>query len=322
MTQILLTNDDGVDAVGLRAVHEALTPIADVTVVAPAEDQSGCARRYNRQFAVTDTADGWVVDGTPTDCVHFGRAGLDTTFDLVVAGCNDGPNLGAHRLGQSGTVAAAVQAGFLGLPGVALSVFDPPTGVREFGRDDYREAGRLARFLVTRIADTGLPAGVDFLNCNVPAAATRPPLRVTEPVHDFDVRLQTVDTENGNEFGSQTSDPENDGTTAYRLFDAFYDPLVPDNGVPQTDPPGTDRGAIGREVISVSPLSVGYQPSGHTATRALLDGYRDESERAEENERADENGRAEENERADENERSDASGARDASGDGDAEPGK
>jgi 5'-nucleotidase len=267
VTQVLLTNDDGIDATGLGVVREALAPVADVTVVAPADDRSGCARQYSRRFAVTETADGWAVDGTPTDCVHFGRAGLDTEFDLVVAGCNDGPNLGAHRLGQSGTVAAAVQAGFLGLPGVALSVFDPPTGVREFDRDDYREAGRLARFLVGRIADAGLPTAVDFLNCNVPAAAKDPPLRITDPVHDFDVRLRAEDA---------ADDPvpaDGDGTTAYRLFDAFYDPLVPDNGVPQSDPPGTDRGAIDREVISVSPLSVGYETRAPAETAALFDGY-------------------------------------------------
>jgi len=271
--RVLLTNDDGIDAVGLGVVREALAPVADVTVVAPADDRSGCARQYSRRFAVTETADGWVVDGTPTDCVHFGRAGLDTTFDLVVAGCNDGPNLGAHRLGQSGTVAAAVQAGFLGVPGVALSVFDPPTGVREFDRDDYRAAGRLARFLLTRIADAGLPEGVDFLNCNVPATASDPPLRVTDPVDDFDVRLQT--TTPGEDGG--VADTETDETTAYRLFDAFYDPLVPDNGVPQTDPPGTDRGAIRREVISLSPLSVGYQTRAPTETATLFDGYTAES---------------------------------------------
>jgi len=215
VTQVLLTNDDGIDATGLGVVREALAPVADVTVVAPADDRSGCARQYSRRFAVTETADGWAVDGTPTDCVHFGRAGLDTEFDLVVAGCNDGPNLGAHRLGQSGTVAAAVQAGFLGLPGVALSLFDPPTGVREFYRDDYREAGRLARFLVGRIADAGLPTAVDFLNCNVPAAAKDPPLRITDPVHDFDVRLRAEDA---------ADDPvpaDGDGTTAYRLFDGY-----------------------------------------------------------------------------------------------------
>jgi 5''/3''-nucleotidase SurE len=267
VTQVLLTNDDGLDAVGLRAVREALAPVADVTVVAPADDRSGCARQYSRQFGVTETPDGWAVDGTPTDCVHFGRAALDTAFDLVVAGCNDGPNVGAHRLGQSGTVAAAVQAGFLGLPGVAVSVFDPPTGVRGFDPDDYREAGRLARFLVDRIAETGLPPGVDFLNCNVPATASDPPLRVTEPVHDFDVRLQTADANPDTETA--------DGATAYRLFDAFYDPLVPDNGVPQTDPPGTDRGAIRREVVSVSPLSVGYQTRAPTETATLCDGYAD-----------------------------------------------
>ncbi|MFB6175728.1 MAG: 5'/3'-nucleotidase SurE [Halobaculum sp.] len=208
MTEVLLTNDDGIDAVGLRAVADALDPVADVTVVAPAENQSGCSRQYNRQFSVSETERGWAVAGTPVDCVHFGRDGLDTAFDVVVSGCNDGPNVGAHKLGQSGTISAAIEAAFLGIPGVALSVYDPPTGVREFERSDYDEAGRLARFLVDRLADattpeTTLPDGLDYLNCNVPAEADDPPLRVTEPAHDFDVSLHS--TEDG----------------GYRLFDHF-----------------------------------------------------------------------------------------------------
>jgi 5'-nucleotidase len=257
VTEVLLTNDDGIDAVGLQAVTDALESVADVTVVAPEANQSGCSRQYNRQFSVSETERGWAVAGTPTDCVHFGRDGLDTEFDVVVSGCNDGPNVGAHKLGQSGTVAAAVEAAFLGIPGVALSVFDPPTGVREFERADYEEAGRLARFLVGRLADSDLPDGLDYLNCNVPAEADDPPLRVTEPVHDFDVSLE----------------PDEEG--GYRLFDHFYDPLVPDNGVSVTDSETTDRGALAREVVSVSPLSVRHRVPDDGDVRRLFDGYGD-----------------------------------------------
>ncbi|MFC7231809.1 5'/3'-nucleotidase SurE [Saliphagus sp. GCM10025308] len=145
---VLLTNDDGIDATGIRALYDALEPVADVTVVAPATDRSGMSRSDSNAFTVEERAEGYAVDGTPVDCVHFARGKLEREFDVVVSGCNDSPNLGAHKIERSGTVCAAIEAGFLGLPGIALSLYDSVTGSREFGRDEYADAERITRYLV------------------------------------------------------------------------------------------------------------------------------------------------------------------------------
>ncbi|MEZ3116557.1 5'/3'-nucleotidase SurE [Halobaculum sp. MBLA0147] len=288
---VLLTNDDGVDAPGLRVVAEALAPVASLTVLAPASDQSGAGRTYNRAVTVREhdpapalarvVDDCWAVAGTPVDCVNVARGRVQTDFDAVVAGCNDGPNLGAHKLGQSGTVGAARQAAFFGVPGVAVSVYDPPTGVRAFDAADYRAAGRVAREVVVRLPDDGFPPGVDHLNCNVPAAPSASAVadptgwRVTEPLHDADVTMVPDDDGHGGAAGSDESGENPDDTRVagdYRLFDHFYDPLIPDNGVDADDPPTTDRGAIARECVSVSPLSVDGAAGDTAAVREWLGG--------------------------------------------------
>lgn len=254
---VLLTNDDGIDATGLRALREALSSVADVTVVAPATDRSGVSRADSLEFTVERRPDGVAVHGTPVDCVHYARGGLDEEFDVVVSGCNDGPNLGAHRIERSGTICAAIEAGFLGIPGVALSLYDPPTGSREFDREDYAEAERVAAFLVRRLAsaDADLPTGFDYLNVNVPADADDPRLRVTEPTYHFDVHIH--ETEDG----------------GYRAWDRFYDPLHPEVDAEVTDAVGTDRRAVADEEISVTPLSVRHRTPDADAFRETLAGY-------------------------------------------------
>ncbi|MFC4450074.1 5'/3'-nucleotidase SurE [Halorussus aquaticus] len=252
---VLLTNDDGIDAIGLRAMHDALSAVADVTVVAPDGDRSGVSRADSLEFEVEKRSLGIAVDGTPVDCVQYARGGLDAEFDVVVSGCNDGPNLGAHKIERSGTVCAAIEAGFLGIPGVALSVYDPPEGSREFDREDYAEAGRVAEFLVRRLAAADLPEGFDYLNVNVPADADDPRLRVTEPAYHFDVRIDETD----------------DGS--YRAWDHFYDPLHPDVDAEMTDDVGTDRRAVADEEISVSPLSVRHRTPDAEAVEPLVADY-------------------------------------------------
>jgi len=123
--RVLLTNDDGVDSPGLDALRDALSTLGKVTVVAPATDQSGVGRARSRTVGITDHDDAIAVAGTPADCVAYGLRGLDHEFDLVVSGCNHGPSIGAYVLGRSGTVGAAMEAGFLGVPAVAVSAYHP-----------------------------------------------------------------------------------------------------------------------------------------------------------------------------------------------------
>jgi 5'-nucleotidase len=250
---VLLTNDDGIGATGLRVLREALAEDYDVTVVAPASNRSGAARSNSRPFTVEERAAGYAVDGTPVDCVHYARGYLDTEFDAVVSGCNDGPNFGAHRLERSGTVAAAIEAAFLGVPGAAFSLYDHPDGMRAFDREDYELAGRVASFLVGRLVDGALPEGCDYLNVNVPADPPSPTLRITEPTYDFEVRVD--ETEEG-----------------LRAWDHFYDPLEHDD-VPVTDAVGTDRRAVVDEEVSVSPLSVEHRTPSREAAAPLIDEF-------------------------------------------------
>ena len=133
---LLLTNDDGIGSPGLAALYEALSEIATVTVVAPAADQSGVGRtrsdlsfELDNRITIDDHGWGYVVDGTPADCVAVGLRHIPEAdeVDLVVSGANDGPNVGSYILGHSGTVGAAVEAAFLGTPAIAVSGYDRET---------------------------------------------------------------------------------------------------------------------------------------------------------------------------------------------------
>ena len=123
--KILLSNDDGYRSPGLRILAEELARHGDVTVVAPDRDRSGASNSLTLDVPIRAERldNGYVrVNGTPTDCVHLAITGLlDQEPDLVVAGINHGPNLGDDVI-YSGTVAAATEGRFLGLPAIAVSV--------------------------------------------------------------------------------------------------------------------------------------------------------------------------------------------------------
>lgn len=123
--RVLLTNDDGVHAPGLAALHRAVSRFAVATVVAPDCHQSGCGHRVvtDRPLSAKEIADGWhAVDGTPADCTRIGVLHLATEADWVLSGINDGGNLGVDVY-MSGTVAAVREAVLLGKPGIAFSQF-------------------------------------------------------------------------------------------------------------------------------------------------------------------------------------------------------
>jgi 5'-nucleotidase len=154
----------------LRVLARSLQSLGQVVVVAPDRERSAVshALTLHAPLRATVQADGWwSVDGTPTDCVNLGIHGLlKATPDLIVAGINQGANLG-DDLTYSGTVAAAMEATLMGVPAIAVSL----AGDR-FAEEDFQAAGRWAARVARLVRDHGLPADT-FLNVNVPAGQPR-----------------------------------------------------------------------------------------------------------------------------------------------------
>ena len=160
---ILISNDDGYQAAGIRHLAEGLAELGDITVVAPDRDRSGASNSLTLDLPIRAVEVGerrYRVEGTPTDCVHLAVTGLlDDDPDMVVSGINAGANMGDDVL-YSGTVAAATEGRFLGLPAIAVSlVTHDPT--------HYATAARVAAMLVQRLTSDPLPADT-ILNVNVP----------------------------------------------------------------------------------------------------------------------------------------------------------
>ncbi len=271
--EILLTNDDGIDAAGLRALHDALAPAHEVTVVAPATNQSGVGGRrswWETTVEYAETPFGYAVEGTPADCVAVADAALGLDPDLVVSGCNHGPNIGAHILGQSGTVGAAMEAAFLGTPGIAVSMYDrgnlpvSPT----VGRDDFALAGDVTVEFVERFEREGLPLDADVINVNVPAAsdeaATDPTYRITEPARGFDV----IEFHPGESAPSETGYDESRGEMGLELRDRFWREFLRGD---VADDAGSDRQAAVDGEVSVSPLATSRAIAGDRVGGTLCD---------------------------------------------------
>jgi 5'-nucleotidase len=167
---ILLTNDDGIYAPGLAAMERELSRLGEVSVVAPATEQSGVGHSitYLKPLIVSEVFDGdrrwgWMVEGSPADCVRIAIAQLcPWRPELVVSGMNGGLNAGINVL-YSGTVAAAIEGAFFGITSVAVSLeFD------EHPRLD--QAAQLARTIIQRILDQKRPEP-QLYNVNIPTAA-------------------------------------------------------------------------------------------------------------------------------------------------------
>src|SRR3989338_8938908 len=163
MIKILLSNDDGVYAKGLAILTKTLKKIAVVDVVAPDRNRSGASNSLslNSPLHIKHLENGMIsVEGTPTDCVHLAITGLLSEMpDMVMTGINDGPNMG-DDVWYSGTVAAAMEGRFLGLPAIAISL-----AAEQF---HYPEtAGRVARQLMEHVLAVPLPPST-ILNVNVP----------------------------------------------------------------------------------------------------------------------------------------------------------
>ena len=271
--EILLTNDDGIDAVGIRALADALSREHDVTVVAPKQNQSGVggARSWwETTVTYSETDAGYAVEGMPADCVAVAAVALDLDPDVVVSGCNHGPNIGAHILGQSGTVGAAMEAAFLGTPAIAVSLYDrgnlpvPPT----LERDDFDLAAEATLDLLDRVEGgegdepVTLPFGADVLNVNAPAAddeaADDPTYRLTEPARGFDV----IEFRPGEEHPGEGGFGERRGEMGMELRDRFWREFLRGD---VADDPGSDRLAAVDGEVSVSPLSSSRSLAGDRA---------------------------------------------------------
>jgi len=184
---ILVTNDDGIHALGLKALAQALLPLGKVSILAPDHNwsASGHVKTMERPLRVKEVSliEGitcLATDGAPSDCVALAVLGIlddknhrlkkissrkanHVTIDLVVSGINPHANLG-HDVTYSGTVTAAMEAAIWNLRGIAISLNSP----QDFQGDlNYQTAGRVANEVVAQVIEHGLPGGT-LLNVNVP----------------------------------------------------------------------------------------------------------------------------------------------------------
>ncbi|MCB1772819.1 MAG: 5'/3'-nucleotidase SurE [Gammaproteobacteria bacterium] len=229
--RILLSNDDGYQAPGLLALHAAMSRVADVVVVAPDRDRSGASNSLTLEQPIRAQTgeNGFVrVEGTPTDCVHLAITGLlDEEPDMVVSGINAGANMGDDVI-YSGTVAAATEGRFLGLPAIAVSLASHTPRY-------FDTAARVVLELVEHLR--GQPLASDsILNINVP-----------DLPHD---ELQGIlATRLGHRHKAEPVVKQTDprGRPIYWVGQA---------GAEQDAGPGTDFHAVRNGYVSVTPLQV------------------------------------------------------------------
>lgn len=232
--EILISNDDGIEAIGIRVLADSMRGLGGVTIVAPDKNRSGASNSLtlDSPIRIKELEDGiYRVSGTPTDCVHVALTGLlDEDPDIVVSGINAGANLGDDVI-YSGTVAAAMEGRFLGYPAVALSLV--------FGEQEqphnYDTAGEAAIRLVRQLQRDPLPADT-ILNVNVPDCPW-------SEIRGFEV------TRLGHRHRAEpvikSTDPR--GREMYWIGPA---------GAEQDAGPGTDFDAVRRKFISVTPIHV------------------------------------------------------------------
>jgi len=175
MKKILITNDDGFESDGLRALLEALKPLGHITVVAPSSEKSACGHSLTltRPLRFIEIEDDFfkLDDGTPSDCVYLSMNTLfkeDSKPDLVVSGINKGSNMG-EDITYSGTASAAMEAVLQGVPAIAISqVYDKSPS--SLTKESYKLAQFVIHDIVKKIFDGDFPLRQrKFLNINIPA---------------------------------------------------------------------------------------------------------------------------------------------------------
>ena len=240
--RILLSNDDGYQATGLRELASALSELASIVIVAPDRNRSGASNSLTLDVPLRVNSyepEIYCVNGTPTDCVHVAITGLlEEEPDMVASGINHGANLGDDVL-YSGTVAAAMEGRFLGLPAVAVSLAG-------YQPEHFAVAAEVAQGLVARLIEDPLPPDT-ILNVNVPdlPAEQLGGLRATRL--GFRHRSEPV---------IRDQDPK--GREVYWVGTA---------GAGQDAGPGTDFHAIENGCVSVTPIKVDL--TGHDALGPL-----------------------------------------------------
>jgi 5'-nucleotidase len=243
MLNVLLTNDDGIEAEGLQAMRRALEGLDGVrlAVIAPDGNRSAMARSITtrrplwvQEVPFSDGTVGYATDGTPVDCVRLASLGLieDFTAELVVAGINHGANLG-DDITYSGTVAAALEGVVLNLPAIAVSQ-QSRAGALDYRFDGgfgFEVAAAFVARLVERIEDVPLPART-LLNVNVPAGEPKG-VEVTslgKRIYRDELKLVESAEENRSRYWIYGSDP------------GFH------------DEPGTDLAAVAAGRVAVTPI--------------------------------------------------------------------
>ena len=181
--QILVTNDDGVYAAGIKASYQSVRDLGHVTVVAPSMQKSGVGRsisifeplRINK--AGVDGMKAFAVGGTPTDAVILGIFSIMKQMpDLVVSGFNIGENISTDTVTTSGTIGAALEAASYGIPAIAASIQvldegDKFDDLRSY-EYDFEVGRKIVNSIAKKLLQNGLPPGVDMLNINIPRHAT------------------------------------------------------------------------------------------------------------------------------------------------------
>lgn len=227
--RILVSNDDGVLAPGIRALANELSTIAEIEVVAPDRNRSGASNSLTltRPLRIKQLDNGhYSVEGTPTDCVHLALTGfLEPSIDMVVSGINDGANLGDDIL-YSGTVAAAMEGRYLGQPAIAISMVGDNIQY-------YDTAAAIAKNLVLKLRSNCLPSHT-ILNVNVPDLPH-------EKIKGIEVTR--LGTRHGAEPIIKEYDPR--GRPIY---------WVGPPGLESDAGPGTDFYAISQGCVSITPL--------------------------------------------------------------------
>jgi len=241
--RVLLTNDDGIEAAGLQALRRALlqVPEIELAVIAPDGNRSAMARSITtrrplwvEEIDFADGTVGYATDGTPVDCVRLARLGLIAGFEaeLVVSGINHGSNLG-DDITYSGTVAAALEAIVLGLPGIAVSQQSSARELdfRQGEGFEFRTAATFTARLVEELRNVPLPTGT-LLNINVPGCEPEGVEVAKLGKRVYRDELALIDEGTG-------------GRRLYRIYgDASY----------ERDETGTDLEAVAHGKIAVTPI--------------------------------------------------------------------
>lgn len=244
--KILLSNDDGVYAPGLRALYTSLKTIATVKVIAPDRDRSAASKSLTLDkpiYPMQLDEDFMLVDGTPTDCVHYAITCQDFLKhcpkpDMIVAGINNGANLGDDVL-YSGTVAAATEGRFLGFPSVAISL------AGDNGCKNYEAAGKVAKNIIQQLIKKPLTKDT-ILNINIPDV----------PYHKIKgYKTTRLGSRHQAENMIKIEDPR--GKQGYWIGLA---------GTAQDAGEGTDFYAIQHGYVSITPLKMDVTHYGHIET--------------------------------------------------------